>query len=154
MNEPQEELQQEPGDVLEMRFAYTPKARLDYFAVHAPETIPDWFTGPVLRYPVRPAHPEAPSPAYAKARDSLLDELTPHEVLEDHDDAVKEEAERCGLDEVRLRAHLAALRDYHDQVNDWREHCVRVDERNDRVRYFAWRRYYAEQMVGALTDDE
>jgi hypothetical protein len=97
-----------------------------YFATHAPQSIPDWFKGE--RTTSVPAIPDAPS-HWGAAQASQFADLKNGTGLVSH--ASPEVAD--------FYARWLAAK---DRQNAWR------DQQRER-KYFAWRWYYADQMMAS-----
>lgn len=110
-------------------------SRHDYFASRAPDAIPAWF---VLTNPT-----PIPPPVDREAFDAAWDETgKPRRLVVK--DALRSEAR---FDPGYWAAVTKAL-------NERAYECGRVDLVNQELRYFAWRVYYADQMVAAIPEDK
>lgn len=123
----------------------------DYYAAHAPSEIPFWFDladpMPELDVPATPTRWEAlkDSPGWEEAHDEVKEAA--HRYLIDLMDEVEPGDGPAG--EMAAFAHdliLAANR----AQNEVLERNAVIQKQNLARRYFAWRRFYAEQMVGLM----
>ncbi len=108
----------------------------EFFAAHAPTEIPEWFQTPnlVLRGPrPQPADYFPSEEAQRLARDWTRDPI--YELQE-------------ALDERNL---TGATTTFCQDMNAWWAEGVEVDRKNQQTRYFAWRRFYGEQMAEEMS---
>jgi hypothetical protein len=100
----------------------------EYFAVRAPQEIPDWFKGPALRAIKLPVPDAAIADEAAEwNRDPCYDL-----------DGVFDDGERQRL-----------AREYSDAMNNYGSEIVAAQAEMEVARYFAWRWHYADMMLAA-----
>lgn len=108
-----------------------PTSVRDYFAANAPTEIPIWF---------KPDMRALPLPRMLSLPAAIQGHITLTGVAVD-DDGLPKDGE---VDDPML---LAAINAHRIALADRKREADAVDEQREEYRYFAWRWYYAEQMV-------
>ena len=137
----------------DLQFSYTQQARLDWFAANAPIEPPNWFVGPTVE--------EMPPPIERdpSARPELPDDEDACRVIRRWIGTAR--AFRYSAEEAVSRTESADaarhvrewIERYHALDADRQAERERVEHRNRIARYFAWRRYYAENVKAALDEE-